>query len=116
MLHIAKFTIAVCPSIGSVTIAMNTMEWALTTCDGIEVESVRCSDYSRHDDLQIQMGPGNAGAVGWLEAELEGPLQESLLTRLNDLTDHCPCSGRVQLDIAMGAIDSVVHCVSFRLA
>ena len=65
---------------------------------------------------KIQMGPGNTGAVGWLEAELEGPLQESLLTRLDDLANHLPCKITWELDISMSTIDNVVHCFSFRLA
>lgn len=59
--------------------------------------------------------PGMPGPL-LLEAELEGPLQKGLLTRLDDLPDHLPGGLPVKLDMTVGATDSIVHCFSFRLA
>ena len=40
MFHIAKFTVTACSSIGSITIAMDPMEWALCTYHGIKIKSI----------------------------------------------------------------------------
>lgn len=55
--------------------------------------------------------PGMPGPL-LLDAELEGPLQEGLLTRLDDLPDHLPCCLPVELDMTVGASDLVVHDLS----